>query len=674
MQPPQRLGLAAVVLTGVGALAWLQLAADTRGAANSPLDPTAPPPLSATLRELEAGAPPTSPATDRSRTAIRTVADAEKPTTTEPARTVRVTDPTGVALAEIELVVTNQGGSRGDAGDTSTDPVSFTTDESGEFDLPAGTLDDASVLRPADPTWVALRHFTPSTGAKRPGIVVLAHAARRSGSAVDEHGTPIRDVSFDVRCDYLVDYPVPLDDVLHLRDWTTRARTYTDDSSEHDADADGRFEIGPLPAGLATIVFDAPGFVPQSHRVEDTPPYADDLRIVLVREAGLPVLISGTVRDSAARPLADAHVGLGHEHRARSGTDGRFSFEVPATAWDSTRELWATHAHYAAVRLDVPDREADAIRQTATGPHRVFEHDFVLEHGRVDLAIRVVEADGTPVAAGLHVYPWLRQDLGGTIWEDVGIERPHVTTIRLRTAARTDDEGRCTIPGMFPETYRLRVLDRLTGFTWNSEPLDVAAASRAGELELRLPPGRLRDSLEVRVVDRAGNPLAEVQLAVNFTIYIDPTSRSSSTTTTPDRPATDSDGCATLRNVPQEALVLARGETIVSSAVDVPRDHPDGRILEMVVDRVCRVRIDATSFPGATAVGLADADGRLLMLTRHIEGGAMSFDRYRLQDGKTGIVSTSERAVTAVVFGEREELTRLPVRLDPTVEVNELRL
>jgi protocatechuate 3,4-dioxygenase beta subunit len=410
--------------------------------------------------------------------------------------------------------------------------------------------------------------------------------------------------------------------------------------------------------------------------VDEDAPLERTLRVVLERDADLPILVEGTVRLPTGRGLPDARVGFGYELKADCDDEGGFSFEVPADEWDSATDLWAAHGGLVPMRLSATERTETELHLSADGEHRVFRRDLVLSQTRIDLKVRVVEADGTAAAPGLAVYPWQREALGWEIWEDVErTEDGAVPTVQVRTSASTDDEGRCELTGLFPDTYLLRVLDRETGFTWTSEPIDAAAIARAGtEAVLRLPRDRLRDEIEVRVVDRAGRPVAGVEATVRYVTWHS-LDGGTSASRTDQRAETDESGRVVLRRVPRENLGISLGhDSIVSRDFEIPADHPDGAAFEVRVDRMCHVRIDATAHPDAVHVSLLDRDGARLYLTRRFGSGSMSTDSLALTDGKTGVVSTSDRATTAVLVGKKGEITRVPIQLSPDLEVNEIRL
>ena len=90
------------------------------------------------------------------------------------------------------------------------------------------------------------------------------------------------------------------------------------------------------------------------------------------------------------------------------------------------------------------------------------------------------------------------------------------------------------------------------------------------------------------------------------------------------------------------------------------------RPLVFTVDLLCHFRVELTeSDAGARLFEIHDAKGKRLMIRDAALRSVTTSSEHSLQNGKSKVLSTSERAATMVVFGkDRKELFRIQLRLN----------
>jgi hypothetical protein len=124
------------------------------------------------------------------------------------------------------------------------------------------------------------------------------------------------------------------------------------------------------------------------------------------------------------------------------------------------------------------------------------------------------------------------------------------------------------------------------------------------------------------------------------------------------------DGRFELRDVPREDCSLSfAGDDIVPGSAEI--DARDPAALRLVVARRCHFRVQVDPGHGAEQFRVLDAAGQGLDILEIGTDGWSSSPQRRLENGRSGVLSVSERGVTLVLSGAGRELVRLPLRLLP---------
>ena len=529
----------------------------------------------------------------------------------------------------------------------------------------ARSVAKGEMLQPVDEGWVVVHHCAPTVHVDE-RFIVLARAARVRGRVVDGRGALLEDAKIDVKIRSMVRFPFRLGPGSGLSQF--RARSLRTDS-------EGAFETELLPLGLASLEASKSGYGTKSRPLE---PFDRDLGAVTlsIRKAlETPVLVRGYVVSESRRPVAGAEVGFGTgaEPTTTSRDDGTFELEVPADLWSTDARLWGGDAAHVPVRLDRPAEEVLQPTATAAGPCWLWECEIALVTRRVDLGVRVTEADGTTPAVGVSVYPWARPELADSTWEDIGHRGP-AGDFRTHVTAKTDERGEAMLRGLFPETYSIRVLGGDRSYAWTVEGVDVAALERQKEVAHLREPKDLWRQVVVRIVDRQGLPVEDA--AVYMRLGLSKSAKGMKVSSAVgDTVRTDADGRARLTRAPRPGLELSvSAPRHVSTSVVIPEAHPDELPFEITLDRLCYLSVDAAGHQGADVVEIRDAGWMQLQLTRTSGSMSMSMGILALENGRTGVISTSERAATVVLYRDNTEVLRRPIRLVPGPGVNRIQL
>jgi len=493
----------------------------------------------------------------------------------------------------------------------------------------------------AGPGWATLR--TPllrDDVAEQDLVVVAAPAVAVRGVVVDATGQPLARVRIEARLPRLGDFPAVLD--------KTRSNLLPVRRSA----ADGSFAVLGLPGGTGELAFQLDGYL--SAQLEVPAATREPQRVVLARVDAQHMVVRGRVVDARDLAVAGALVGL-HGQVAHADQDGRFQLVFhrqedgpPAASW-----LFAAHPGYQTLVL-----ENFGARLLDPAQRELVLH---LQGPPLAIAGRVVDAAGKAQADAL-VYLWDEPNvLGNSTAEDMAM--PATAPVQrlgpgIKVWANTDADGAFELTGLRDRPYRLRVFVQAPAAAITSEP--IAAGSRA--VELRLPGELVYPRVAGRVTTAGGDPVAGVKLVTHLALY---RMRSCQYSDDGASAVSDAEGRFELRAVPRvDARIGYSGEGLVpdSAAIDTDRPILDQRI---VVVRRCHLRVQVDPSRFASAFTVVDAAGLVLDIMEIGTDGWSSAPRWPLEQGRSGVLSVSEKAVTLVLHGKSGEIARLPLRLVP---------
>ncbi len=514
----------------------------------------------------------------------------------------------------------------------------------------------------ASSTWVTLLAGDATPPVDPAGAtVVAAPRARLAGRVLDPAGAPVDGARLEV---------LPPDDLLARlgadlgASWPVAVTTR--------ADADGRFALPRAPRlDGARLRVTAPGF-----RADERLLPADDDALTVVL-APPPARLAGRVVDATWRPVPGAVVGWG-ARTATADVDGAFTFRCEPEELAGDRApptLVAIAEGFAPARVDVPHDADDAARWPG-------HLEVRLPGPALQLEGEVVDADGAPVP---NAIVWLADPtvLTAGAGEEGSVERSGtpegapegarvVVAEWLLAGARddrwsrtsTDASGRFTLAGLADRPYVVAALTRRSLVHAESAPTRPGDTAR-----IVLPRADVHPALHGRLVDRAGRPLAGVEVSTRR-----PAARAAHTTwiVTGRATTSDADGRFTLDATARDgALLRLDGPGLLAHDVPVP-DAASSGPFELVVPgrRDLRVRL---ADPGeADGFRVEDAAGTPLPLHDLRHDRALSRPTAALRDGRSARLAVSEDAAVLVLLRDGAPVRRVPLRLRPD-RVNEIR-
>ena len=523
-----------------------------------------------------------------------------------------------------------------DAVDLATAPNVGTAGPDGSFALDA----KASTFLLAGPGWATLR--APLLVAERAAglVVVAAPAVRFCGEVVSDLGRPIAGVRIEVRVPPLTDFPFVLDHtrpnphpVVHTRE-------------------DGTFALEGLPRGTGAIEFHCDGFAPKDVGVPATS--LEHERIVLSAVGKSHMVVSGRLLDEREAPIQGGTVGLA-AIVARTDREGRFELVFPRREdgpFKDSRLFAACVGFQSIVIEDFGAKLADP----------AMRRDLVLRlQTPLTTTGRVVDAAGVP-QVGAIVYPWGEPHvLADRTADELGMsEQAPVQQFGpgIRLWAQTDANGAFELRGLRARDYQLRV--------WIEQPRvgvtcgPVTAGSR--DVELRLPAQLVHERVAGQVVGLDGKPIAGVHVTAPLLRYKTPDGLYS---TKGPEATTDTEGRFELREVPRTDVWLNyNSDVILHGRVELDPN----RLFEqrLVAERRCHMRVQVDAGRGARSFRVLDGNGKEVSINEITPNGSYSTNRWKLEEGRSAVISVSERAATIVFEGEKKgEVGRLPLRLVP---------
>lgn len=477
--------------------------------------------------------------------------------------------------------------------------------------------------------------------------LVAAFRIDVNGTVMGEDGITLEGARIEVRPVRLVGFPEIIDH--SLQNDTILAR--------HKSDARGRFILTDLPGECAILEIENKGFESLSVPVDAA--IAGDRTFVLRPLSSDRIVVTGRVLDHTSRTVPCARVGLGG-YRTQSDDWGIFRIdmhreEIP----DEGATLYAAKRGY----------RTKVITGFGAGPDELPQQvdlDILLDGPALAISGTLLDQHENPVE-GATMLPWQEEFLAGKeIAEDLAVlDRPAANldgTPRFvvpdcHAFAVTDEEGSFFIGGLNDRTYRFRVFDDEAGFAMTTRP--IKAGSR--NVKIVIPANAFHDELSGRVVDRSGRPVAGAEIRIAMQ-WMDNSDTNSWIGVGSAR--CDENGRFVIRQACRLDTIIidVSGPGVCTLSKRIQPDHAGGE-LTLVVERLCYFRVELSDPEMAHAINILDENGEKLEISE--QGGMQTFRRtpFPLQDGKTEVVSTSDRACTIRLIGETERL--LPVRLVP---------
>lgn len=474
-------------------------------------------------------------------------------------------------------------------------------------------------------------------------LFVAAPFAPVAGRVVDEEGRPVSGVSVAASSvgNLLRDFPFSFLErgVRDLRLGTTGP--------------DGGFASGaevrvPLVEGLSVHCAGTEDLLPGRLVIG---PDSDRLDLELRLEARSPdtgvSVITGVVLDRLGAPAPGATVLFG---RAATITDeaGRFRLEsgkglsgdAPLIAMTPGVEPAILEGLEARLRED-PLAGRDLVLRTGA-PTRSLRGRVVDEAGAPVEGARVRLVGGTPY-----------NDLATTIEDDLAGVIPS-------EGVRTDAQGRFEYPGLFGESYGLRVLDEETFQVAEAHDLRPGA----GEVRLVLDGSEVIPRVAGRVVDRRGRPVPGIQLCLQFTEF--EWASGGSTFRLHELGVSDERGEFSFEDVPHRGVTfVASGAEEEVEWVSLELDPTTAHALEVEVSLRLRFRLDERSLGDHERLTVVDAAGErvpFVAIQGRSRSGALAWPR----EPELGwpVFEVPDLAEAVILESAGREPLRIPLRLE----------
>jgi len=491
-------------------------------------------------------------------------------------------------------------------------------------------------------------------------LAVAAPAVSLGGQVVDRWGVPVEGATVSVAIpeDIRTTSPNDLDHSVP-QEWSA------------ETDAGGAFALQRAPrvdgAVLRARADGHPSYEAPAPGIDRT-----DLVVVLSGPEDGDGLLSGLVVDEGGVAVPAATVSYGLETTA-SGPDGRFVLALSDAEGMNTRaarflgdavqpgEIVAFAAGHRTGRVRASLDDEGAPR---------WPESVVIELAGAPLSIEgtVLRADGTPVA---DAEVWLDDAtlMGFANGELSVLEGTQGETPGGRTSTTTDSEGRFRLTGLEDRPYRVVAMDGET--LLRVGPVPVPAGTEDAVLEL--PDLATWETLRGRVVDREGEPVEDVTVAVT-TDTERLTFRDQTVSTRharrDDPSVTGADGHFEFAVVPRRAVYLrldgpgivplewGRTEFALEELLDDPAR------VEIVVGLRRRFRVELADPGSADEVAVLDGDGQVLQLSLMVGNGRRDGGRMNLVDGESGVLTVGDSAATLVLYLDGEEVQRTPLEFD----------
>jgi protocatechuate 3,4-dioxygenase beta subunit len=492
------------------------------------------------------------------------------------------------------------------------------------------------------PPYVLLRTGEDAAGEQL--LLVVAPQVDLAGTVVDEEGDPLPGISVKVEHLPLVDFPGILD------------RTVSPSTASTMTDARGWFTLERLPEGQAVVRFEGACYSTLKLPV-DRETAGSRLFTMPSLKQGVRV-VSGTVVDHLSQGVAGATVGLG-EHRFLTDERGEFNLVYDE---DSIPHEGATlYAAKTGYRTAVVP--GFGINETALFHVRV---ELRLEGKALEITGRLLDAEGGPID-GAVLRLWHEPYVCGELTaEDLalteGTGEQEWNSHAGRAFGLTDAAGAFSIGGLSDRSYRFRIYDNKRGFAMTARA--IPAGSR--DVEIRLPADAFRESLTGYVVNRSGEPMAGLEVTASMLVKEILYENGSTTSCNGIAYATtDEHGAFMFTRLCRldDVFLSVRSErTVTRDQVTVPPGAADTGV-KLVVEERCHFRVELSDPGLAQSFRLLDEEGETVSIELIERGRSHGQNRQPLVDGKSQILTATERAATLVLEGEKE--IHIPVRLDP---------
>ncbi len=534
----------------------------------------------------------------------------------------QVFDATGRSLAGVALRLAGGGEWSGES------------DAAGEFALPATLPEERLVVD--SPHVLVRRGWTMDDELF---LLIAADRIDLARSVVDEAGVAIAGVEVSVEPAPIVGFPLALDRTIRPVIHTTR----TGD--------DGALELTGLPAELVILHFNKPGFRPESLRVA-----ADvelDGRIVLHPIEQLYVL-SGRVVDDVGVGVPGALVAFVDE-RTRSDSGG--AFQLKGSIADVPEEGAGLVAAKRGFQTKViPDFGANREDLLAATP---LELRFA--GPSLEISGRLLYASGEP-HPGARVQLWQEEYVVGiSTAEDLSAKGAEIPLLMDAfwsdpDPCLTDHRGAFVVKGLVDRDYRLRILDLEEGLALTTDPIPAGSSG----LAITLPEDTYQ-KLNGTVVDEHGRAVEGIQVIVSTWVIHNSDNHA---VRTMRRTYTEEDGSFMLSDVSRLASirlrVLGDDSEFLDHAFWMEPDDT-GEDLTLILERRCHFRVEVQD-PEVVSFRVLDEHDEVLMISHFgAVGGDVGRRTFPLDDGRSPVVSTSDRARTLELLDT--ETRRVPIRL-----------
>ncbi len=488
--------------------------------------------------------------------------------------------------------------------------------------------------------------------------VVVAPRASCSGRVQDAQGSPLPDaiVSAWVSPNLRTRFAQSLDQAENVPFRET-------------SDEQGRFRLESLPlCEDMWIGCELSGYQGWSARLSDV--VGDDLAITLARIGSDERAVRGRVVDAGSHPVAGALVALGLD-TTTSDEHGAFAFKLddPHSMTRSWKEkpslLRAAKAGHLPAEFQAERREG-----APSWP------DFVvLKLGSQPLSIsgRVLGADGKPFEGAL-VWVANTTTLGYGEQNLLQIESLLGGSEESWAKVASDARGRFEIRGLLDHPYTLVALDPHT--LRRAIAREVAPGTSSNELAFRAD--GVYPRLAGRVVDAQGHGVAEVQVTLEAGVFEahSGTYRIMSRTFPLDGPLTNAEGEFELHDVPLEGVGLSfSSDTIIPRGIGSYGYRDDGtsstslesfvgshaETLEIVVERRAHVQLELVDPSGKPVFALLDEHEKPVEMSVFMGTNRFFFQEVPCVEGRSHVVSTTERARWLVLSRDGKETQRVPI-------------
>jgi RNA polymerase sigma factor (sigma-70 family) len=359
-------------------------------------------------------------------------------------------------------------------------------------------------------------------------------------------------------------------------------------------------------------------------------------------------MITGFVLDRLDTPVSGATVLFGRDSTITDET-GRFRLE-PSRAMSGDAPLIALSPGVEPAILEGLEPRLREDPFAGRG--------LVLRTGAPTRSLRgrVVDGEGEPVV-GVQV-----RLVGGTPYNDLATTiEDDLAGVIPSEGVRTDAQGRFEYPGLFGESYGLRVLDEETFQVAEAHDLRPGA----GEVRLVLDGSDVIPRVAGRVVDRRGRPVPGIQLSLQFTEF--EWARGGSTFRLHELGVSDGRGEFSFEDVPHRGVTfVAYGAEDEIEWVSLELDPTTAHALEVEVSLRLRFRLDERSLSDYERLTIVDAAGERVPFVA-IEGrsrsGALAWPREPEQGWP--VFEVPDLAEAVVLESTGREPLQIPLHLEP---------